>query len=150
MSEELTPLTHANISNAVKKLYSREKIVSHDLDLSKWKIKHLYKDTLHIQLLDSPDADTIMKGGLFIPLAQSKGAYRIGKVIMCGGDVKYAKEGEFVMFNHGVGQPCLTPHEGYQTFFLREDSVISVVEFEGSAEELQTHMVDDLQLQLPK
>ncbi len=150
MSEELTPLTESNITAALKKLYRTEKIVSHDLDLSKWKIKHLYKDTLLVKLLDSPDADTLMKGGIYIPVEQAKGVYRIGEVILCGEDVKYAKIGEYVMFNHGVGQPCLQKTDGYKTHFLREDSVISVVEFQGNATELEEHVVNDLQLNINK
>lgn len=140
--EELTPLQNTNISHAVKKLYQSEKIVNYDIDLSKWKIKHLYKDTLWVQLLDEPDADTVKMGAIYVPAAKAKGLYRLGRVIKCGPDTKSAKEGEIIRFPQGVGQPYEQNVGGFKTWLLREDSVMAVVEFEGSQEELAENLRD--------
>jgi co-chaperonin GroES (HSP10) len=144
--DDITPLQNASINHAIKKLYKTEKIVNYDLDLSKWKIKHLYKDTLWVQLLDEPDADTIMRNGIAIPVSQSKGLFRLGKVLMCGPDAKHATSGEIIRFSQGVGQPYEQKVDGYKTWLIREDAVIAVVEFDGTSEEMKTDLEDNIYL----
>jgi co-chaperonin GroES (HSP10) len=144
--EDLTPLQNANISNVVKKLYSSERIVSFDLDLSKCKFKKLYKDTLWVQLLDEPDADTILKGGIYRPISTTKAPYRIGKVVMAGRDCKEALVGEYIQFAYGLGSPFNKSIDGYKTILLREDQVMAVVEFEGTAEEAIQNIEDNILL----
>lgn len=144
--EELTPLQHININNSVKSLYRTEKIVDHNLDVSRWKIKNIYKDTIWVQLLDEPDADAIMRNGIVIPTSQTRPPFRFGKVIMCGDETKYAKVGEIVRFPYGIGQPYDQTYGGYKTWMLREDSVIAVVEFDGNDAELQQHLTNDIHL----
>jgi hypothetical protein len=146
MEEPLTPLQSANISHVLSKFSNSDKIVNYDVDLSKWKIKHLYKDTLWVQLLDEPDSDSVLRNGIHVPVSQVKALYRLGKVIMCGSETKYAKEGEVVRFPQGVGQPYEQKVGGFKTWLLREDSVMAVVEFEGSEEQLQDHLVNDIHL----
>ena len=146
--EDLTPLQSSNINHAVKKMYQSERIVNYDLDFSKWKIKHLYGTTLWVKLLDEPDADTVMRGLIAVPVAQAKAPYRLGKVIMCGPDTKHAVEGEIVRFPQGQGQPYEKIVDGYKTWLLREESVIAVVEFEGTQQELDVHLTNDLHAQL--
>lgn len=145
-SEELTPLQTANISNAIRQFTNTERIVNYDVDLSKWKIKHLYKDTLWVQLLDEPSSDTVMQRGLILPVSQVKALYRLGRVILCGDDVKHAKVGEIVRFPQGIGQPYEQSVDGYKTWLLREDSVMAVVEFIGTEDEMNDHIVNDIHL----
>jgi hypothetical protein len=131
MSEEaepLQPLQQNNISAAIKKLYKTERIVNYDLDFSKWEVKKLYNTTLWIQLIDEPDADTIQKGLLTIPVQQAKGLYRIGRVLMAGPEVKHAQVGEYIRFPQGVGSPYEVKVGGYKTWLLREEQVMMVVE----------------------
>jgi hypothetical protein len=132
MDEPLTKLQDATISHAVKKLYKTEKIVSHDLDFSKWKIKKLYKDTLWVKMLDEPVADTIqLSSGLTVPVNQAKGMYKLGQVLMAGTDVKHAHVGEYIRFPHGIGTSFDQNVDGFKTILIREDHVMMVVEFEG-------------------
>lgn len=147
MAEELTKLQESTITHVVKNLYRTEKIVNYDLDQSKWTIKHLYKDTIWVQLLDEPDADTLIRNGLLIPVNQVRGLYRLGKVILCGEETRYAKVGEIVRFPQGVGQPYEQKVGGYKTFLLREDSVMAVVEFQGTEDEMDEHITNDIHLQ---
>lgn len=147
-TEPLQPLQQNVISAAVKKLYKTEKIVNYDLDFSKWEIKKLYGTTLWVQLIDEPDADTIQKGLLTIPVSQAKGLYRIGKVLMAGCDVKQAKEGEYIRFPQGVGSPYEVKVGGYKTWLLREEQVMMVVEppFKDE-EEIRKHVEEMILLQ---
>lgn len=147
MSEELTPLQQSNISNVVSKLYQSEKIVNYDLDLSRWKFKKLYKDTLWVQLLDDPDADTLLRNGVYRPISSVKPPYRIGRVIMAGQDTKEAKEGEYITFSQGLGAPYNRTYEGFKTCLLREEQVMAVVEFDGTPEEIKKNMEDAVFLQ---
>ena len=147
MSEELTKLQESTISHVVKNSYRTEKIVNYDLDQTKWTIKHLYKDTIWVQLLDEPDADTVERNGIIVPVNQVKGLYRLGKVILCGAETKYAQVGEIVRFPQGVGQPYEQKVGGYKTWLLREDSVMAVVEFQGTEAELADHILNDIHLQ---
>lgn len=145
MEEERTKLQDENILAAVKKLYQSEKIVNYDLDFTKWKIKKLYGTTLWVQLLDEPDADTIMKGSLAIPVQQAKGLYRIGRVLMAGSEVKHAKEGEYIRFPQGVGSPYETRVGGYRTWLLREELVMMVVDPPSKDEnEIKKHIEDTI------
>jgi co-chaperonin GroES (HSP10) len=141
-----TPLQDATIAHAIKKLYKTEKIVNHDLDLSKWKIKQLYKDVLWVQLLDEPAADTIVKNGIALPVSQTKGLFRLGKVIMCGPDTQYAKVGEIIRFSQGVGMPYEKIVDGFKTWLIREDAVIAVVEFDGTESEMEENLENEFHL----
>lgn len=146
--ETLTPLVQNTISHAVKKLYKSEKIVNYDLDFSKWEVKKLYSNTLWVQLIDEPDADTIQKGLLTIPVSHAKGLYRIGRVLMTGPDVKHAKVNEYIRFSQGVGQPYEVKVGGYRTWLLREDQVMMVVEPPFSnEEEIRKHVENTILLQ---
>lgn len=135
MEEERTKLQDENIKAAVKKLYQTEKIVDYNLDFSQWAIKKLYGTTLWVQLIDEPDADTIQKGLITIPVNQAKGLYRIGKVLMAGCDVKQANIGEYIRFPQGVGSPYEVKVGGYKTWLLREEQVMMVVEPPSKDEE---------------
>lgn len=147
-NEPLMPLQENNIRAAVKKLYKTEKIVNYDLDFSKWEIKKLYGTSLWVQLIDEPDADTIQKGLLTVPVSQAKGLYRIGKVLMAGCDVKQATVGEYIRFSQGVGSPYEVKVGGYKTWLLREEQVMMVVEppFKDE-EEIRKHVEETILLQ---
>jgi len=147
-TETLTKQQNDNILHAVRKMYNTERIVNHNINTKQWKIKNLYRDTLWVKLIDEPDADTIMRGGIAIPVATTKGLFRLGQVMMCGPDIKYANVGEIVRFPQGVGQPYEKSVDGYKTWLLREESVIAVVEFDGTEEEYKEHLETDLHLQL--
>lgn len=143
MSEELTPLQQSNISEGIRKLYRTEKIVNHDLDFSKWTIKKLYGNTLWIQLLDEPVGDIIMRNGLAVPVNQAKGLYRIARVLMAGGGVVEAKEGDYIRFPHGTGSPYEQIVGGYKTWLLREDHVMMVVNPPSEDEEEIRKLIED-------
>lgn len=126
-----------------KKVYS-EKIVNHDVDLNKWNVKTLYKDTLWLKLLDEPDADLLKKGSLYVKPNTAKGKYRLAEVILAGPDAVHAKPGDRVILSNSVGQDGYRTYEGYKTWFVKEDAIMAVIEFEGTDEE----MVQDIEEQL--
>jgi hypothetical protein len=130
-----------------KKVYS-EKIVNHDIDLTKWNVKALYKDTLWVKLLDEPDADLLKKGSLFVKINTVKGPYRLGEVIMTGPDTVNAKTGDKVIIPQMTGQPGYRSYEGYKTWFVKEDAVMAVLEFDGDDVAMQQDIEDQLLLSI--
>jgi hypothetical protein len=126
-----------NLEAIVQKFSKSEKIVNHDITYDKWNITHLYGSTLWVKRLDEPDADSVMKGGVILTLNQAKGLYAIGQVIMAGAEVKHAKQGHYILFpSTGFGQSAQKVVDGYKTYFLREDSVMAVVSFDGDESEI--------------
>jgi hypothetical protein len=130
-----------------KKIYS-EKIVNHDIDLTKWNVKALYKDTLWVKLLDEPDADLIQRGSLYVKVNMAKGAYRLGEVIMTGPDAVNAKAGDKVIIPQMAGQPGYRSYEGYKTWFVKEDAVMAVLVFDGDEAEMRKDIEEQLLLNM--
>lgn len=137
MSEELTKLQQENIAQAAKvvsKLYRNERIVNYDLDLSKWTFKKLYGNTLWVKMLDEPNADTVLKNNIYVPVSSTKSPYRLGQVLMAGKDVKEALEGEFIQYPYGLGQLYTKCVDGYKTILIRESDVVAVVQHDGDVQ----------------
>lgn len=132
------------IESIVSSLPKSEKIVNHTIDLKDWRIRKLYKDTLWIQLLDEPDAHTVVKNGIVLTSNQAKGAYSLGKILMVGPDVQHAAVNDKVLFVKHVGQPAHRSFEGYKTCFVREESIMAVLDYDGSDEQ----MFDDIRDQI--
>lgn len=130
-----------------KKTYS-DKIVNHDVDLTKWTIRSLYKDTLWLKLLDEPDADLLKKGSLFVKASQIKGPYRLAEVVLVGPDAVNAKPGDKVILPQMVGQPGYRSFEGYKTWFVKEDAIMAVLDFEGTEDEMKQDIEDQLLLNI--
>ena len=135
------------LESVINKRTYTEKLVNHNVDFKKWKIKKLYKDTLWVKLVDSPDAELVQVGSIVVRSDNTKGPYRFAEVIMIGPDVENAVVGDIVMFPNGTGQPAHRSHEGYKTHFIREDAVTAVLEFEGTDSEMQKDI--EAQLLLP-
>jgi hypothetical protein len=140
-------LTDQNLSAIVDKFSKTEKIVDHNISYDKWNITHLYGSTLWVKRLDEPDADSVIKGGIVLTVNQAKGLYAIGQVIMAGSDVKYAKPGQYILFPAtGYGQSAQKVVDGFKTYFIREDSVMAVVSFDGDESEIPAEIEREILL----
>jgi hypothetical protein len=136
-----------NLAAIVEQFSKTEKIVNHNINYDKWDITHLYGSTLWVKRLDEPDADSVLKGGIVLTVNQAKGLYAIGQVIMAGSDVKYAKPGQYILFpSTGFGQSAQKVKDGYKTYFIREDSVMAVVTFDGDESEIPAEIEREILL----
>lgn len=136
-----------NLAAIVEQFSKTEKIVNHNINYDKWDITHLYGSTLWVKRLDEPDADSVLKGGIVLTVNQAKGLYAIGQVIMAGSDVKYAKSGQYILFpSTGFGQSAQKVKDGYKTYFIREDSVMAVVTFDGDESEIPAEIEREILL----
>lgn len=134
------------VDSVVKNIPRSEKIVNHNIDLKDWKILNLYKDSLWVQLIDEPDASTVVKNGITLTVSQAKGVYSIGKILMTGPDVKHATVGSHVLFIKQAGQPAHRNVDGYKSWFVREDAVMAVIEYEGTEEEMKADITNQILL----
>jgi len=134
------------VESIVNSLPRREKLINHNIDLKQWKVKHIYKDTLWVKLIDEPDASTVLKNGIVLTSSQAKGPYSLGEVLMVGGDVVHAKVGDHVMFIKQVGQPAHRSVDGYKSWFVKEDAIMAVLEFEGTPEEMHEDITNQILL----
>ena len=133
------------VEAVVSRIPRSEKLVNMKVDLKDWKLKKVYKDTLWVKMIDDPDASTVMRNGIVLANEQAKGPYALGEIIMAGPDAT-VKEGERIMFIRQTGQPAHRSYEGYKSIFIREESVIAVVEYDGSDEEMKRDIEDQILL----
>lgn len=73
-----------------------------------FKLSKVLDDIILIQYADAGDSrgDTVMRGGIAIPLAHVEKAWRIGKVVLAGPKCKHVKVNDFVCFPSDKGIPC--------------------------------------------
>lgn len=121
----------------------QDKIVNHDVNLQKWNITKLYKDTLWVQMIDEPDADYVHKNGLYLRPSAARPVFRLGKVLLAG-PTSTAKVDDYVLIPPGFGIFGLKNVGGYKTCFIAEEKVMAVVEFDGTTEEFTDHVETEL------
>ena len=73
-----------------------------------FKLSAVMDDIILIQYADAGDSrgDTVMRGGIAIPLAHVEKAWRIGKAVLVGPNCKSVKVNDFVCFPSDRGIPC--------------------------------------------
>ena len=63
-------------------------------------------DILLVKYVDmSDDGQTVMRGGILMPINNVQKAWRIGRVILAGPNCKYVKANDFICFPHDKGIP---------------------------------------------
>ena len=69
-------------------------------------LKQVLDDVLLVKYVDeADDGFSVIRGGLHIPVNAETRAWRVGKVLLAGPTVKYAKVGDVVIFPHNLGIP---------------------------------------------
>ena len=71
-----------------------------------YKLSFVFDDILLVEFIDEDSdgaGDTIMRGGIYVPTNTLSKAWRKGKVILAGPEVKYAKKDDIVMFPNDKG-----------------------------------------------
>lgn len=73
-----------------------------------YSLSFVFDDIILVEFIDEDSdgaGDTIMRGGIYVPTNTLSKAWRKGKVILAGPEVKYAKSGDIVMFPNDKGAP---------------------------------------------
>lgn len=80
-----------------------------DFGLDDYKFARLIDDVLLIEFCDliagEDTGDYIMRGSIAVPITQIHNAWRKGKVILKGPNVKFVEVGEIVVFPNNMGIP---------------------------------------------
>lgn len=73
-----------------------------------YNLSFVFDDIILVEFIDEDSdgaGDTIMRGGIYVPTNTLSKAWRKGKVILAGPEVKYAKKDDIVMFPNDKGAP---------------------------------------------
>ena len=92
-----------------------DKSLPSDFGLDDYVLSKLFDDVMLIEYCDlhvSEDngSEYVMRGGIAIPVSQVHNAWRKGKVILKGPNVRYTEVGEIVVFPNNMGIPITNLH----------------------------------------
>jgi cellobiose-specific phosphotransferase system component IIB len=68
-----------------------------------YNISGVFDDIMLVEFIDDNEAGEIKRGSIFVKIDSSTNAWRIGKVILAGPNVKYTKVNDLVMFPNNLG-----------------------------------------------
>lgn len=124
----------------------KDAVVNFDVDLSKWNVEQPLSDVLWVLMLDEPDTDHVtLSSGIVLQTQQKiRGHFRIGKALKVGPNVKTVKEGDFLLIPPNTGMLGHKSEQGYKTLFIKEDYIMSVINFNGSKDDYLKHQAEDL------
>jgi co-chaperonin GroES (HSP10) len=111
-----------------------------DFGFDNYQVSAVLSDVLLVEYVDlADDGESISRGGLIIPTNTLTKAWRKGKVVLTGPDVKYVKKDDIVMFpnNYGAsaaGLEVLDYGSIKKGVFLNEDRIFSILKSNDSTE----------------
>ncbi len=97
-----------------------------------YSLKSVLDDVILVEFVDeADDSRNIIRNGLLIPINADTKAWRIGRVIIAGPNVKLAKPGEHVCFPNNMGVPIANIDiDGYgilkKGIFLNEQRIFGI------------------------
>ena len=119
-----------------------DKALPTDFGLDDYKLSKLFDDVMLIEFCDLVDGgdggDYIERGGIVIPVSQIENAWRKGKVILKGPNVKFTEVGDIVVFPKNMGIPItnleVTDHGKVKDgLFLNEQRMFGICEVNEKA-----------------
>lgn len=96
-------------------------------------LSNLLDDIILVEFVDEGGtSNTIIRNGIVVPVNAETSAWRIGKVILCGGSCRLVKRGDYVCFPNNMGVPIanieVVDHgKIYHGIFLNEQRIFGVV-----------------------
>jgi hypothetical protein len=85
-----------------------DKNIPSDFGLDDYKLTKLFDDVVLVEFCDmitEETGDYVMRGSIAIPVNQIHNAWRKGRIILKGPNVRYCDIGEIVMFPSNMGIP---------------------------------------------
>jgi len=86
-----------------------DKLLPSDFGMTDYTLSKIFDDVILVEYCDLVDAGTgdrfIERGGILIPVSQVQNAWRKGKVILIGPNVRYTNVGDIVVFPNNMGIP---------------------------------------------
>lgn len=96
-------------------------------------LSNLLDDIILVEFVDEGGtSNTIIRNGIVVPVNAETSAWRIGKVILCGGGCRLVKRGDHVCFPNNMGVPIanieVVDHgKVHHGIFLNEQRIFGVV-----------------------
>lgn len=127
-SIDLLPVQKSHIDLSDRQLPS-------DFGMDDYVLCKLYDDVILLEYADlvtgEETGDYILRGGIAIPINQVHNAWRKGKVVLCGPNVKITEIGDIVVFPNNMGIPITNLEvEGYgrmkSGLFLNEQRMFGI------------------------
>jgi len=112
-----------------------------DFGLDDYVLSKLYDDAVLVEYCDlhtgEEGGDYILRGGIAVPVSQIHNAWRKGKVILKGPNVRYTEIGDIVVFPNNMGIPITNLHVKdhgriKNGLFLNEQRMFGVCEINAS------------------
>jgi hypothetical protein len=97
-------------------------------------LKQVLDDVILAVFIDESDnGKEIVRNGILVPINADTKAWRLGKVILCGPNVKHAKAGDVICFPNNLGVPISNIDvTGYGTInkgiFINEQRIFGICE----------------------
>jgi hypothetical protein len=97
-----------------------------------FKLKQILDDVMLAEFVDeSRDGTAILRRGIYIPGNADTKAWRIGRVLLAGPNVKHAKVGDYIIFPNNLGIPIAKIDiEGYgeleKGIFINEQRIFGI------------------------
>jgi hypothetical protein len=97
-----------------------------------YNLKHVLDDVILVEFADeTEDGTNIIRNGIVVPINADTKAWRIGRVVLAGPNVKLAKPNEYVCFPNNLGVPIANIDvEGYgllkKGIFLNEQRIFGI------------------------
>lgn len=101
--------------------------------LKEYSLKAILSDIIMVKYTDESESGReIMRGGIYVPLAQVRNAWRVGHVLMTGPNVKQTKVGDYVIFPDNVGVPVanmkVNSEDTGKCIFLNEERIFGIAD----------------------
>ena len=74
-----------------------------DFGIDDYELSFIFDDILLLEYVDETLHGEVERNGILVPTNALTKAWRKGKVVLAGPDVKYAKEGDIVIFPNNMG-----------------------------------------------
>jgi len=111
-----------------------------------YNLKAVLDDVMLVKFVDeTEDGSSIVRNGIVVPINADTRAWRIGEVILCGPNAKYAKVGDHVCFPNNLGVPVANIDiDGYGTLkkgiFLNEQRIFGICSIRNDNESVAAHV----------
>lgn len=105
----MTPLPIDNLPTQ-KSLIDLSKHSEGDFGLDDYELSFIFEDIMLVEYVDETDTGELTRNGIYVPTNAITMAWRKGRVILKGPDVKYANIGDIVVFPNNLGTTVSNLH----------------------------------------
>ncbi len=115
------------VEDRVKGLVQMESYAHTAMDLEGWDVLETLDDIVMVQFADvNEDGTAVKRGAMWVPIAAAPQVWRVGKVILAGGNCKKVKVGDHIIFPNDKGIQVREMNGLKNVCFLNEQRVFGL------------------------